>query len=107
LGGVGAGMGREGEHAPFALRIPDLDCAVPGGGGEAGFGGEVPGAGKGFAGMFGEGCDGEGGLEGGVEEAERTVTARSEEMGGVSFGMRDIVECVLSRIPMRIDWLVE
>jgi hypothetical protein len=104
LGRVGAGMGWEGEHATFALRIPDLDCAIPGGGSKAGFGGEVPGAGKGFAGVFGEGCNGEGGLKGGVEEAERTVTTRGEEMGGVRFGMRDVVECVLSRIPARIEW---
>ena len=85
LGGVGAAVGGEGEGAAFAVRIPDLDRAVPGGGGEVGFGDEIPGAGEGFAGVLGEGGDGEGGVKVGVEEAEGAVAAGGEDVGGVRF----------------------
>jgi hypothetical protein len=85
LGGVGAAVGGEGEGAAFSLWVPDLDGAVPGGGGEVGLGDEVPGAGEGFAGVFGEGGDGEGGVEVGVEEAEGAVAAGGEDVGGVCF----------------------
>jgi hypothetical protein len=96
---VGAAVCGEGEHAALALRVPDLDRAIPGGGGEGGFGGQVPGAGEGFPRVFVVGCDGEAGLEAGVEEAEGAVTARGEQVGRMCFRVAEVVQCILSRIP--------
>ncbi len=99
LCGVGAAVGGEGEHAAFAFGVPDLDRAVPRRGGEGRLGSQVPGAGEGFTGVFGECRYREGGFAVGVEEAEGSITAGGEEMGGVGFGVADIVECVLGWVP--------
>lgn len=97
---VGAAVGWKGKCAAFSLGIPNFDGAVPGGRGEGGFGGEVPGAGKGFAGMFGECRNRKVGLECGVEESEGAITAGCQKLRRMQFGMGDIVECILSRIPL-------
>ena len=98
-------MGWEGEHAAFTFWIPDLDCAIPRGGGEGRLRNKVPGAGEGLTGVFGECRDRKGGFEVGVEEAEGAITTGCEEMGGVGFGVGDIVECVLSWVPERAKLL--
>lgn len=93
-------MRRQCGYGGVGIRVPDLDCAVPGGGQESVFSNEVPVYGEDFARVLLPGCDGVGWYVY-VEELDGAVAAGGEELVLVRFGPGAVEERVLRVEPGR------